>query len=308
MYTPYFYIIQHTITKIYYAGVRYAKDSNPSELLAPNGYYTSSRVINNIILNEVVNIFIIRKIKMFTSAEEVLIYENRFLEKVNAKNNDSFYNLSHNSSGIHLTPKNLESIMLSKYGVKHHMQSVNIIKKREMNCLKKYGVKHTLQLEKVKNKSKITSLKKYGTEYPSQSEEVRNKIKSTCLKKYNSKYFVECQEFKEKSKKTCIEKYGTEYYAQSDDFKEKSSKAQIGDKHHLFSGYFITPYGKFGSATEAQNTLKFINRKLVQRYCLFPDKLITRVSYSNNKYLQYKYDSSIIGLTPRDLGFNFISV
>lgn len=39
IYNSYFYIIQHIESKIYYAGVRYAKKCNPNELLTIGGYY-----------------------------------------------------------------------------------------------------------------------------------------------------------------------------------------------------------------------------------------------------------------------------
>lgn len=60
--TPYFYIIQHTETKIMYAGSRWAKRCHPSELLQPSGYTTSSEKINNIISEHGLSIFEIIRI------------------------------------------------------------------------------------------------------------------------------------------------------------------------------------------------------------------------------------------------------
>ena len=48
-YIPYFYIIQHITSGKYYAGVKYAENSNPDTFLQPNGYQTSSKIIQNII-------------------------------------------------------------------------------------------------------------------------------------------------------------------------------------------------------------------------------------------------------------------
>lgn len=307
MYTPYFYIIQHIKTKKYYAGVRYSKNARPSELLDINGYHTSSLIVNNIIKNEGLSIFIIRKIKIFSVAEDAINYETRFLIKVNARNNSNFYNISHNRGGIYLSPNNLKNIMLLKYGVEHYSQTDTFNKQYKSTCLERYGVEHTLSVQRFKEKSKITCLEKYGTEYASSSTEIKNKVKNTIIKKYNTDSFFKSTVFKEKTKITCLEKYGVEHYSKSEDFKHKASISQIGEKHHLFKGYFVTPHGTFGSATEAQNTLKFINRKSVQKWCLQSNITITKASYNKNKYLYSFYDSSVIGLTPADLGFSFIS-
>ncbi len=50
--TPYFYIIEHTSSGIYYAGSKYAKDADPNILLEHSGYLTSSNTIHIIIKKE----------------------------------------------------------------------------------------------------------------------------------------------------------------------------------------------------------------------------------------------------------------
>ena len=62
-YIPHFYIIQHINSGKFYAGVRYGKNSNPDQLLKSNGYQTSSDVVKQIILEEGLESFIIRKIR-----------------------------------------------------------------------------------------------------------------------------------------------------------------------------------------------------------------------------------------------------
>ena len=99
IYNSYFYIIQHTESKIYYAGVRYAKNCNPNELLTIGGYSTSSNIVNNIISEFGLSSFVIRKIKQFQTQEEVINYETRFLKRVNARTNDTFFNM-HNNTAI----------------------------------------------------------------------------------------------------------------------------------------------------------------------------------------------------------------
>jgi hypothetical protein len=77
IYHPYFYIIQHISSGRYYAGVKYAKDSNPDDLLKSGGYQTSSKIVKQIILEEGFESFVIRKIKVFETGEAALDYESR---------------------------------------------------------------------------------------------------------------------------------------------------------------------------------------------------------------------------------------
>lgn len=97
IYKPYFYIIQHIQTSKYYAGVKYGKNANPENLLRPDGYQTSSNIIKQIILEEGLVSFVIRKIKIFETGVEALDYESRFLRKVNAAFNIAFLNRCNNS-------------------------------------------------------------------------------------------------------------------------------------------------------------------------------------------------------------------
>ena len=99
IYTPYFYIIQDTRNGKYYAGAKWAKDADPDNLMKENGYITSSITIKNIILISGVSAFKIRKIRKFETAEEAYDYESKFLIKVDARDNNRFYN-GHNNDYI----------------------------------------------------------------------------------------------------------------------------------------------------------------------------------------------------------------
>jgi len=184
IYNSYFYIIQHIESKIYYAGVRYAKKCNPNELLTIGGYYTSSNIVKNIILKYGLNSFVIRKIKQFKSQEEAINYETRFLKRVNARTNDTFFNM-HNNTAIK-----------------------NNLEKCKQTCLKKYGVEYVSQIDEVKEKRKQTMLDKYGEDCFKQTLEALEKSKQTCLKKYGVEYVSQIDEVIEKRKQTTIEKYG----------------------------------------------------------------------------------------------------
>ena len=86
---------------------------------------------------------------------------------------------------------------------------------------------------------------------------------------------------------------------------KQMSENQLGDKHHRFCGYFITPFGKFGSSHEAARNNKLIDRKRVYKWCKNPNKIISKSSFSKNSYLNNTFDESIIGKTFGELGFNF---
>lgn len=94
--TPFFYIIQHKITGMYYIGSKYGPNrfTNSSTFLTSSGYRTSSKVIKDIIKAESLNVFGIRHIRHFSSEWDARNWEIKFLRKVNAKNNPKCYNQS----------------------------------------------------------------------------------------------------------------------------------------------------------------------------------------------------------------------
>ena len=90
----YFYIIQDVLTKKYYGGSKTGIDSDPKQLLNfehKKPYFTSSLVVKEM-LKEAKHRFIIRKIKLFSSKEETLKYETRFLKRVKVTKNDRWLN------------------------------------------------------------------------------------------------------------------------------------------------------------------------------------------------------------------------
>lgn len=88
-----FYIIQHIASGKYYAGYK----KNKKHFMVENGYCSSSKVVRRIISNEGLNAFRIMKIRYFDNALEAHNYEITFLKRINAMDNDRFYNLSNGS-------------------------------------------------------------------------------------------------------------------------------------------------------------------------------------------------------------------
>ncbi len=228
IYIPYFYIIQHISSGKYYAGVKFAKDSNPDNLLKSNGYQTSSEIIKQFILEEGLESFIIRKIKVFDTGEEALDYESRFLRKVNAAFNDSFLNRSNNSiSTLNTDYEKRKQTCLKKFGYEYASQSEEAREKSKQTCLEKYGVEYSSQSPEIKEKKKQTNLEKLGVEFPMQSEEVKEKSKQTMLEKYGVKYPSQSPEVREKIKNINLDNLGVEFPSQSPEVREKIKKTLL---------------------------------------------------------------------------------
>lgn len=79
-YLSYFYIIRHKPTGKIYAGCRYAKDCNPSELLKRNGYCTSSKIVQKLIQQDGLSSFEILEIRVFKERNKAYLYESVFLQ------------------------------------------------------------------------------------------------------------------------------------------------------------------------------------------------------------------------------------
>ena len=138
---PYFYIIQHIITKKYYADSRYSKDDgDPKTLLMPNGYTTSSPIINKIIEKEGLDSFIIRKIKIFTCSHSAYQHETRFLKKINAAYNINFYNCHNNDLRCpSFGTLEYSQLLLDKYSVTNANYIPGVIDKIRNKAIQRYN-------------------------------------------------------------------------------------------------------------------------------------------------------------------------
>lgn len=74
---------------------------------------------------------------------------------------------------------------------------------------------------------------------------------------------------------------------------------QRGSKHHWFSGYYLTPWGKLESAQNQP-----IAPKVLIKWCKNPDKIVSKAMYTKSDYLKSKGEH-VIGSTLSDLGFGF---
>lgn len=184
IYQPYFYVIQDNRNGMYYAGAKWAKDANPSNFMKPGGYETSSSTVKILIEQYGHDNFVIRKLRVFATAEKAQSYETRFLCIIDAKNNPKFYN-GHNNDYLHSTNS-----------------------KAFKDYLKSHGVENTFQIPEVKEKIRRSNIKNFGVPYPMMSTAIQEKAKHTKKQRYNDENFVNV----EKMKRTKEEKYGDSGY------------------------------------------------------------------------------------------------
>lgn len=177
---PYFYIIQEKSTGKYYAGSKYAKNADYTNLLTEFGYKTSSNTILNLIKENGINSFIIRKIRIFDNQTDAYEYETRFLKKVKASTNITFYNMHENNWSLN----SFKDICMQLYGVDHNMKSQEVQNKRINTIIKKYGSFSNMM--NVTN-GNINARYVYSNKYKKgtiEYEELRKKIEKTNMEKY----------------------------------------------------------------------------------------------------------------------------
>jgi len=92
---PYTYLIGWSNNKKFYYGVRYAKNCHPSDLFI--SYFTSSKHVKHYI-KKYGTPDIIQVRKTFKTINEAIKWENRVLQKINAKENKNFLNASNNAA------------------------------------------------------------------------------------------------------------------------------------------------------------------------------------------------------------------
>ncbi len=88
--TPFTYYLEHKLTKRKYYGRRTRKGCKPEDLWVT--YFSSSRLINQIIKEEGADIFAVKVARIFQSADDCILHEQKFLKKVNAAKNPAWFN------------------------------------------------------------------------------------------------------------------------------------------------------------------------------------------------------------------------
>lgn len=96
IYVPYSYVLFHFPTNKRYYGIQYGKNANPKNLW--NTYYTSSKIVHALIDKYGKDSFSVQVRKIFKNKKQALLWEQKFLTKIDAKNNIMWIN-QHNGNG-----------------------------------------------------------------------------------------------------------------------------------------------------------------------------------------------------------------
>lgn len=87
---------------------------------------------------------------------------------------------------------------------------------------------------------------------------------------------------------------------------KKGNTNRKGKNNASFKGWYITPWGKFDSAREAEKAIdRLITYSTIRIICKASDKIITNVTFRANRYLKTRHDKTVVGLKWSDLGFGY---
>lgn len=125
---PYTYHLYHIPTDRHYYGVRYKKDCSPDDLWKT--YFSSSDIVHELIEQYGKESFKVKVRKIFTTAEEAIMWESKFLQRINAHRNEKWLNRSNGNSNF-MGPK-----FHSKKSRKKMSAKIKGIKKSEETKIK----------------------------------------------------------------------------------------------------------------------------------------------------------------------------
>jgi len=170
--TPFTYRLYCKATNQYYYGSRYSKGCHPSQLWTM--YYTSSKIIKQLISEHGKDSFAVKITKVFNTKEEARRWEHRFLSKVKASTSPKWLN-QHNGAGDFLNKGGLPLSVEHKKKISeaHKGKPKPGTSKAMMNNTIRKGVKFTeCQRQNVSN-ARLGNQNRLGK---SHSEEIKNII------------------------------------------------------------------------------------------------------------------------------------
>lgn len=113
---PFVYIIRDISNNKRYAGVKFSKGCNPTDLLTT--YFTSSKTVKRLINDG--RIFVVDEIVEFENKDLAMEFEELLLLTVNAHLSDDWYNLA---AGRAINPDAVKQSCIDKYGVDNWMKT-----------------------------------------------------------------------------------------------------------------------------------------------------------------------------------------
>ena len=82
-------------------------------------------------------------------------------------------------------------------------------------------------------------------------------------------------------------------------------KKKRGEEYPRFSGWYLTPWGRFSSYEEACSG-GMISVSALYKYCRTePDKIISPQAYLKSKYLSSSFSRDVVGKTYKEIGFDY---
>lgn len=111
---PFSYHLYHPITKKHYYGIKYSKGCHPDDLWTK--YFSSSKIVKKLIQDYGIDSFTFEVRKIFKTPKEALLWENKFLTKINAAKNPNWLNRHNGGKKFRspLTQTEIQKIIVSK--------------------------------------------------------------------------------------------------------------------------------------------------------------------------------------------------
>lgn len=223
---PYFYIIQHKITKKMYAGSKWAVGCHPDTFMVKTGYTTSSTLINSIIDSEGLNSFIILRLDTNLDGLSAYNYESLFLQTLDCFHSPDWFN-QHNNIGMALGTELFYNQMQQKYGYTNAQQIPEIKEQTKQTNQDRYGYDYTLQCPEIKEKSNKTIKYIYGVDNVSQSPIIKDKKKQSSQINFGVDNISQSPIIKEKKRQSSQDKFGYNTPLQCPEVKEKIKQTNL---------------------------------------------------------------------------------
>jgi hypothetical protein len=208
---PYFYIIQHKVSKMLYAGSHWAKTADSEKFMTKNNYTTSSTIVNTIIDESGLDSFeIVQLLNERECGIDVYQYETLFLQRNNIAKRSNWLN-QHNNDGFTSTAYGTEkfkNLMILFYGVEHALQNRELFQKLIDTTIERFNIYPAMNNPDVRSKFKNTMVERYGVEWAAHSAELLEARFKTNIEKFGNKCPLTHPEVAAKRKATWDKKYG----------------------------------------------------------------------------------------------------
>ena len=286
IYTPFTYCITFIPTGKRYYGSRYANNkkevAHPSQLWTT--YFTSSKIISDLIEEHGVDSFTFGVRKIFKTRTETVSWESKFLTKIGAAQSPDWLNGHNGGTTFCSTPKSVQKM---KVTIK---QNNSLLTDIELSS--KYGRKGT------DNGNYKGGIVHYCS------------ICNVTIISDSTKCCIKCRDRTGANNPFYGKNHNTktlELIRIANTGRTKTQQeidAVSGEKSGKFQGYYYTPWGVFPSSSQAERANTYLLSNTINNWCKSPDKTIIRLGKS--LYLQ-SIGLSVIGKTYREIGFYFVN-